>query len=210
MKASIKNYSNVFVLISSILFLILGAVMYTNPKAVVIFTTYIFGGLLILIGVFNCVKNYLEVKKDNSTSSSEMVVGIVLTILGIVCIFLAGVVEALVRLVIGGWILFSGINRLINALYFDKKESKFWVSLVLSLLLIGGGVYTILESNLAFQAIGIVLMIYAVLEIIGYVFNRREGTVIKTEVYRNEKVIDAELIETKEKNNKRKKDSKKD
>ena len=201
MKVSVKNYSNVFVLISSILFLILGAIMYTNPKAVVIFTTYIFGGLLILVGVFNCVKNYLEVKKDNSTSSTEMVVGIVLTILGIVCIFLAGVVEALVRLVIGGWILFSGINRLINALYLDKKGSKFWVSLIISFLLIGGGVYTILESNLAFQAIGIVLMIYAVLEIIGYVFNRRDGIIIKSEVNHNKKIIDAELIETKKKNN---------
>jgi len=203
MKFKVKDYSNIFVLVSSILFLILGAIMYTKPDAVVIITTYVFGGLLVLVGLFKCVKNYLDVKKDNTVSSTEMVVGIILSVLGVICIFLAGVVEALVRLVIGGWMIFSGINGLINALYLDKKTSKFWVSLILSLVIIGGGLYTILEANLAFQAIGIVLMIYSVLEIIGYIFNRRNVTVIKTEVEKDTKVIDAELIETKEDKNKK-------
>ncbi len=207
MKFKVKDYSNIFVLVSSILFLILGAIMYTKPDAVVIITTYVFGGLLILVGLFKCVKNYLDVKKDNTVSSNEMVVGIILSVLGVICIFLAGVVEALVRLVIGGWMIFSGINGLINALYLDKKTSKFFVSLILSLIIIGGGLYTILEANLAFQAIGIVLMIYSVLEIIGYIFNRRSGTVIKTKVENNSKVIEAELIETKD--IKKKKNSKK-
>lgn len=187
MKVSLKNYSSIFVLVSAILFLILGAVMYTKPDAVVIITTYVLGSLLIVIGLFKCVKNYLDVKKDNSISSTEMIVGIVLAIFGVICIFLAGVVEALVRLIIGGWMIFSGINSLINTLYLEKKTSKFWISLILSLVIIGGGLYTILEANLAFQAIGIVLMIYAVLEIIGFIFNKNTLTVIKTEVERNDK-----------------------
>ncbi len=208
MKISIKNYSNVLVLISSIFFLILGAIMYTKPDAVVIFTTYIIGGMFILIGIFKCVKNYLDVKKDNNTSSTEMVVGIVLTVIGIICIFLAGVIEALVRLVIGGWIIFRGINRLINSFYYDKKTSKFYVSFVLSLILIGGGLYTILEANLAFKAMGIVLMIYAILEIISYIFNGREVTVVSVNKNNDStKIMDAELIETKE--TKKKKGSKK-
>lgn len=208
MKISIKNYSNVLVLISSILFLILGAIMYTKPDAVVIFTTYIIGGMFILIGIFKCVKNYLDVKKDNNTSSTEMVVGIVLTVIGIICIFLAGVIEALVRLVIGGWIIFRGINRLINSFYYDKKTSKFYVSFVLSLILIGGGLYTILEANLAFKAMGFVLMIYAILEIISYIFNGREVTVVSVNKNNDStKIMDAELIETKE--TKKKKGSKK-
>lgn len=203
MKINFKDYSNVFVLISSIVFLILGAVMYTKPDAIVIFTTYVIGGLFILIGLFKCVKNYLDVRKDNSISSTDMIVGIVMATIGVICIFLAGVVEAFVRLVIGGWILFAGINRLINALYLDKKTSKFWVSLVLALVLIGGGIYTILEANLAFQALGIVLIVYAVLEIIGYIFNRQSVTITRTEITTNSNVIDAEVIETKEKTKKK-------
>lgn len=128
-----------------------------------------------------------------------MILGIVLIVIGLVFIFLASVIEALVRLVIGGWILFSGINRLINALSLPKKNSRFAVLLILSLLLIGGGLYTILEANLAFQAIGVVLMIYAFLEIFGYIFNKKDINVVNIEVKEknDEKVIDAVLIEKK-------------
>ena len=197
MKIEVKSYSSIMSLIVSIIFFILGAVMFTNPSAVVLFVSYVVGGLIIVLGLFKCVKNYLDVKKDNTTSSKGMVSGIVLIVIGLVFIFLASVIEALVRLVIGGWILFSGINRLINTLYLEKKDSKFWILLSLAIILIIGGLYTILETNLAFKAIGIVLMIYAALEIFGYVFNKREINVSSKKV-KKEKVEEAILIENKE------------
>lgn len=197
MKIEVKSYSSIMSLIVSIIFFILGAVMFTNPSAVVLFVSYVVGGLIIILGLFKCVKNYLDVKKDNTTSSKGMVSGIVLIVIGLVFIFLASVIEALVRLVIGGWILFSGINRLINTLYLEKKDSKFWILLSLAIILIIGGLYTILETNLAFKAIGIVLMIYAALEIFGYVFNKREINVSSKKV-KKEKFEEAILIENKE------------
>jgi len=202
MKFSVKNYSNITSLISSIVFFILGAVMFTNPDAIVLFVSYVIGGLIIILGVFKCFKNYLDVKKDNSVSSRGMIFGIVLVVVGLVFIFLAGVIEALVRLVIGGWILFSGITRLINALSIPKKSSNFIVLLILSILLIAGGLYTILETNLAFKAIGIVLMIYASLEIFGYIFNKKEVVIFET-YEKEEKVEEAVLIESKKKSNKK-------
>ena len=199
MKINVKNYSNVISLISSIIFFILGAIMFTKPAAIILFISYVIGGLLIIIGIFKCIKNYLDVKRDNSVSSKEMISGIALIVIGLIFIFLANVIEALVRVVIGGWILFSGINRLINTLHLNKKSNKFIVFLILSLLLIGTGLYTILEANLAFQTIGIVLMIYSFIEIFGYIFNRKdiEST---TEIIidsKENKVIDAILIEDK-------------
>lgn len=207
MKINVKNYSSILSLISSILFLILGAIMFTKPEAIILFISYVLGGLMIIIGLFKCLKNYLDIKKDNTTSSKEMIMGIVLIVIGVVFIFLANVIEALVRLVIGGWILFSGINRLINALHLNKKTSRFIVFLSLSILLIITGLYTILEANLAFQTIGIVLMIYSFLEIFGYIFNRKDPNPVSevTIEQKEAKVIDAILIEDKEgKKNKRK------
>ena len=208
MKFILKGYSSVMSLISSIVFLILGAIMFTNPEAIVLFVSYVIGGLIIILGVFNCLKNYLDVKKDNSISSKGMVLGIVLVVIGLVFIFLAGVIEALVRLFIGGFILFSGINRLINALSLPKKDSKFFVLLVLSIILIGGGLYTILETNLAFKAIGIVLMIYATLEIFGYIFNKKEISIVSYETKKEEKVEEAVLIENKDTKKKKKRNKK--
>ena len=191
MKINVKSYSDIISLISSIIFFILGAIIFTKPE--------IIGGLMIIIGLFKCIKNYLDIKRDNTISSKEMISGIILIIIGLAFILLAGVIEALVRLVIGGWVLFSGINRLINALHLNKKTRRFIIFLILSLLLILTGLYTILEANLAFKTIGLILMVYSFIEIFGYIFNRKdiEST---TEIIidsKENKVIDAILIEDK-------------
>lgn len=199
MKTSIKNYSSIMSLIYSILFLIIGAVIFTKPEIIILFISYVIGGLIIVIGLFKCIKNYLDIKKDNTISSREMISGIVLIIIGLVFILLAGVIEALVRLIIGGWILFSGINRLINTIQLSKKNNNFIVTLILSILLIGVGLYTILEANLAFKTIGLLLMIYSVIEIIGYIISKRNIYVQEDFILEanNQKVIDAVLIEDK-------------
>lgn len=205
MKIHVKSYSDIISLIISIILLILGAIMFTRPDAIILFISYVIGGILILIGLFKCIKNYLDVKKDNSISSKEMVAGIFLIVIGLVFIFLANVIEALVRVVIGGWILFTGINRLIHALKLNKKTTRFIIFLILAIIIIGVGLYTILEANLAFKTIGLVLMIYSVIEIIGYVINRQDLTFSteKTINVKEENVIDTILIE--EKVNKKKK-----
>jgi len=205
MKIHVKNYSDIVSLIISIILLILGAIMFTRPDEIILFISYVIGGILILVGLFKCIKNYLDVKKDNSISSKEMVAGIFLIVIGLVFIFLANVIEALVRVVIGGWILFTGINRLINALKLNKKTTRFIIFLILAIITIAVGLYTILEANLAFKTIGLVLMIYSVIEIIGYVINRQDLTFSteKTINVKEENVIDTILIE--EKVNKKKK-----
>ena len=191
MEIEFKSYTKLSSLISAIIFFILGAIMFTSPDVMVIVISRILGGTICIIGIFNCIKNYLEVKRDNSTPSTGMVTGILGIIIGLVFIFLAGVIEALIRFVIGGFILFIGINKFINVLYLKKNTSKFFVLFIISLILLIGGLYTILEVNLAFQAIGIILMIYALLEIFSYIFCKRESNVIKN---KNEKVIDAVII----------------
>ena len=179
----------------------------TNGMSTFAALVAVIGGILIIIGAFKCIKNYLDIKKDNTISSKEMVTGIIFIVIGIIFILLAGVIEALVRLIIGGWILFSGINRLINTLSIPNKKHNFIPYLILSILLIGVGLYTILESNLAFKTIGLVLMVYSTIEIIGYIFNKKNNY-IKEEIIieaKDDKVIDTILIEEKTKKKKKKK-----
>ena len=117
-------------------------------------------------------------------------------------IFAPNFVEAMVRFVIGGWILLSGIIRFSNTMQIKEKGNpKFFSLLIISLLLIMAGLYTILESNLAFQTIGIVLMIYAGLEIFGWLTSKNvvKETMTKEEKKKkrnkNKDVIDAVVIE---------------
>lgn len=203
MKIEIKSYANNSSLVSAVLFFILGAIMFTNPDTMIIAVSRIFGGILILFGLYSCIKNYILVKEDGNTSSLPMIMGLASIAFGSVFFFAAGFVEALFRFIIGGWILISGIMRFANAMEMNKKDtSKFVSLLVISLLLVIAGLYTILEANLAFQTIGIVLMIYAVLEIFGWLTNRK---VAKETINKKEKqtkrdrkeVVEAVVIEDK-------------
>ena len=177
--------------------------MFTSPDVMIVVISRVIGSIIAIIGVFNCIKNYIEVKKDNTTSSIGMISGIIGIVIGLVFISLASVIEALIRFLIGGWILFIGVNRLINVLYLKKQKTKFIVLLIVAILLIGAGLYTILEANLAFQAIGLVLMIYAILEIFSYIFCKKEVREIKPK--ENDNIIDAVVVKDVSKN---KKDSK--
>ena len=203
MRIEVKSYNNNSSLVSAILFFILGAIMFTNPGAMVVVISRILGGILILFGLYSCIKNYILVRQNSGVSAIPMVAGITCMAIGSIFFFAPNFVEAMVRFVIGGWILLSGIMRFSNAMQIEKKgNTKFVSLLIISLLLILAGLYTILESNLAFQTIGIVLMIYAALEIFGWLTNRR---VTKESVSKEEKkkkrdkkeVVEAVVIEDK-------------
>ena len=213
MRVEVKSYNNNSSLVSAILFFILGAIMFTNPDTMVIVISRILGGILILFGLYSCIKNYILVRQNTQLSAIPMVAGISCMAIGSVFFFAAGFVEAMVRFVIGGWILLSGIMRFANAMQIDKKNNpKFFSLLIISLLLILAGLYTILEANLAFQTIGIVLMIYAGLEIFGWLTNKSvvKETMTKEEKKKkrskNKDVVDAVIIkdDTDEKKNSKK------
>ena len=61
MKKVIKNNASIMSLILAIIFLIIGAVMFTRPEFIVLVFSYVMGGIIILFGVYNCIKNYIEV-----------------------------------------------------------------------------------------------------------------------------------------------------
>ena len=213
MRVEVKSYNNNSSLVSAILFFILGAIMFTNPDTMVIVISRILGGILILFGLYSCIKNYILVRQNTQVSAIPMVAGIFCMAIGSVFFFAAGFVEAMVRFVIGGWILLSGIMRFANAMQIDKKNNpKFFSLLIISLLLILAGLYTILEANLAFQTIGILLMIYAGLEIFGWLTNKSvvKETMTKEEKKKkrskNKDVVDAVIIkdDTDEKKNSKK------
>lgn len=213
MRVEVKSYNNNSSLVSAILFFILGAIMFTNPDTMVVVISRILGGILILFGLYSCIKNYILVRQNTQVSAIPMVAGISCMAIGSVFFFAAGFVEAMVRFVIGGWILLSGIVRFASAMQIDKKNNpKFFSLLIISLLLILAGLYTILEANLAFQTIGIVLMLYAGLEIFGWLTNKSvvKETMTKEEKKKkrskNKDVVDAIIIkdDTDEKKNSKK------
>ena len=86
---------------------------------------------------------FFQARKGN-TGKGNLIFGIITALLAITFIFFNDIIEQFIRFLIGAWILFTGILRLINVLAMNKKSSKFLQLLIVSLLLIAVGVYTIL------------------------------------------------------------------
>ena len=201
--------SNSKSLIKSILFLIFGSLIFAYPDKVISVVASGFGGILIAYGLFMIVRNYYETKQNSATPATLLTFGIVLVIVGILFIILSDSISLVIQYVLGAWILFNGIEKLIMSLYLPKHSSQFISQLVIALLLLAAGLYTVLVSNITIQVVGLIMMIYAILEIVGFITNKNVPTTTKeveVEVKKEKKnkkkaieVKEAKVIEEKEK-----------
>lgn len=152
-------------IITSIIFLILGILLYIKDKEIVTLITYLIG---ITFAIFGSIKLYNYYKLKETVSNIDLTLGILSIIIGIIIMFCSNIIEQAIRIAIGGFIIANGINKLIIAIN-SKDNNKNWIALlIISILIIIGGLYTILKSNLILQAIGIVLIIYSSIDIISY------------------------------------------
>ncbi len=192
-------------LITSIISLIVGVILFTRPDLVTIAISYILGSLLVVYGIGKIIFYSYEKGKDTNTPTKLLVSGILIVIFGFICIFGSNIIEHIIRFLIGGFILLSGINRLIKVINVtDKKDSRFIASLIISILLIIIGLYVIFVSNLFFSYLGVILIIYSIIEIINYIILagvKNEAVYEKTNNNKDMKTI--ELKETKKKNKKK-------
>ena len=162
-----KKDTNLF---TSILFLVVGILLFSNPGGVVKFITYIVGILFIIMGIGKIVSYYQMIRKMNVNNTSDFILGIVAVILGIIIIFCSSAIEVVIRLVMGGWILYSGVVKLIYSLNLrDLKVDSWLYVLIVSIIMIICGLYVIVKSNLVFSTIGLILIIYSIIEIIQYI-----------------------------------------
>ncbi len=211
-----NKYSSLGTLITSLVLFIIGAILFTNPEDIVILVSQIFGGILAVIGLFNFVFYYRKKSKGLVTNNQEFVSSIVLIIIGMLFIFLAGAFETALRFIMGTWILLSGINKLIAALTLGPRVRNYTSMLIVSIILVIGGMYIILWKNLILSVLGIVIMIYSGIEIYGYIIykimeNSKDSVnetdvIIPEKVYKEKEFVkDAKEVEVKEKNKGRKK-----
>ncbi len=172
-KITIINYANENSLLTSILFLLFGIILFTNPGGILKFISYIAGGILILIGIFNLLDYQKTLKKLNIEQKTKLIIGVVLIVLGVFTILFSSLIETTIRLILGGWIIYSGVIRLIEALNNMENKTSFIARLVVSILLIICGLYVAL-TDLVYSMIGLFIIIYAILDIIGYIFYKKE------------------------------------
>lgn len=157
-------------ILTSLLFLMLGIILFQNPGGVVKFITYIFGGIFLFIGMIYFIQYWK--REDKTTLSSELYSGIISVIIGIIVMFCAGAIEFALRLITGVWILYRAFMSLHYALWLrDLKDPSWKIHALISFILLVIALYVILKSNLILSSIGLVLILYSVVEFINVIYD---------------------------------------
>lgn len=155
-------------LIYALLFLIFGIILLNKTDDLVSITSKIIGAVLILVGVVKSIIYIYMKGKLGEYSLLKLLVGILLMCFGLLFILFSSTLSFVIRTVIGAWILFAGINRIIFAIsMFSIDRKGFFVYLSTAILMLVLGV--ILISGIFDQIVGFLIIMYSVIELIDYI-----------------------------------------
>ncbi len=188
-KIQIKTYEMGESVFAAIIFLILGIILITNPNGVVKITLYIIGTLVTLMGIFKLLLYY----KSNDNQKKEIISGGAFILFGMALILCVAVffdkVETVLRLIAAVYLLYVGVYRMIYAFKTKGNKLPYFIN---SLLIILIAVLLAVIPGMPLWGAGWFIAAYAVVEIIGFIFGRKNNNEIKVE----EAVIIKEQIET--------------
>lgn len=182
-------------LFNGILFFVIGTIVFVNPDVLVKIISYGLGGILIMVGAYKTVNYYIQDKRLGIVNRNELAFGITSVILGLLFIFLAGAIELILRFMVGGWLILAGIRRITTTFFTTDRSSKFYALIIVGFILIAGGLYIVLVSNIALSIIGLIMMLYGLIDVISffvYSYNSTDDD-IEEKVIGN-KIIDIEEI----------------
>ena len=157
-------------LLTPIIFLVIGVLLFNDPNSIVKFISYIFGGLLIIVGVYRCVNYYIQDKRMGIVNNNELAFGITAFILGLLFIILAKTIESLIRIFFGVYLILIGIGKVYKTFFTTDRSSKFYALIIVGVIFLIGGVFTIIsnETILPLEFVGLFMIIYGVVDFISY------------------------------------------
>jgi len=149
-------------MIISVIFILFGIFLVTNPGAVTTMLSVILGGIFVALGVFKIIEYVSKGKED----SYLLGIGAVAILAGVVIIFATGIILSIFRIIIGVWIIYTGIMNLQTAAVWKDYKSRLWLATVIgSILIIIAGIYILANSGAILETIGWIIIIYGIIDI---------------------------------------------
>ncbi len=190
-----KEPVNLYSLLIALLSLVLGIFLCLNGgENVKNLIGYFVSGILLITGFIKLIVTITRSKKYGGAPFGEYVYGIVFLIFGLLIALNPGIVVLTISVCIGTLLLFLGIQRLIMGITvnkIDKNGSLFYILESVLIILLG----IIIITGKAFSFLGILLIVYSLMEIVSYVYyttqNKEYSKVLNKEVTKEMKDSEA-------------------
>ena len=165
----LKKVFNISI-ISSLLLFLFGLVLAVNAEGFIKSITVAIGVVLLLIGVFPVI-DYFRYRKEGLGESVGLISGIFSIVCGLMLLINEDLLMILIPVFIGVWMIINGINKIQVSFEIKDLGEKSWIiTFIYSILIIVLGGYFIVNpisgATTVTSFIGIILCIYAVLDII--------------------------------------------
>ncbi len=153
-------------IITSIIFAILGFIMIKNPEGTINVISKVIGLIILLIGIEKII-NYLLFNGNGDLFNYDLIYGIIAIIIGVLIMVYSSVFANIVGIVIGIWIAYEAAIKMLLSLKLKNAGVSSWlVMLALSAITLLAGVFIVFNQSSIIVATGIVMIIYAVIDII--------------------------------------------
>ena len=173
-------------MISSVLLFLFGLILAVNAEGFIKSITVAIGVILLLIGVFPVI-DYFRYRKDGLGASVGLISGIFSIVCGLMLLINEDLLMILIPVFIGVWMIINGINKIQVSFEIKDLGEKSWViTFIYSILIMVLGGYFIVNpisgATTVTSFIGIILCIYAVLDIIDCVIIKDKVKSFKKEL----------------------------
>lgn len=203
-------------IIISIILFVIGLLLLLKSDTVIKTVSIALGILIIIAGIVMLIK-YFKSEVKTISSSFNFGYGVISIIAGAVLILNPTVVASLLPFVIGIFVVTSSIMRLQNAIELKATGTDKWVTpMILAIINLMCGILCIfgpfIVANIIIKFIGVILMVYALIDIIDAIAIGQATTSVTTITIKpdkeNDDIPDAEVEDVKPSKKKTKKSKK--
>lgn len=153
-------------ILTSIAIGILGLIILFNPNETIALLSLILGIIIMIIGIGKII-SYIILRKESNFSNYDLIYGIIAIVISIIMLANANAFATIVRVIIGIWIAYTGIMKLIYALNLKSLSSSSWIAvMIMAIITIIAGVYIAIDSSILIMVFGVILIAYTVIDII--------------------------------------------
>lgn len=182
---------------SSIFLVILGVLLIFESEATIISISYILGAIVIVLGVMEILKYIKEMNSENK-NILDLAYGIICIVFGIVVILHPHAIASIIPFVVGIIIILNSATKLQYSMDLKKNQNELWKStMIIAILTTICGILIIFNpfsgAVLITRIIGIIIVIYSVLDIISSLTIK--NSIQKIHAAIEENINDATVIE---------------
>ena len=168
----VKRELNVSI-ISSIIYIIIGAIIIANPAITLTIVSTSLAVLSIIYGIIITIINIANIR-----DGGHLIFGVMLIVMGIALFIYPGSLNVLISLGIGIWFITSSVSRIKFAVLVKDADGINWLIILISAiftLIIGiSFIFAPLTSAVALTAAsGILMIAYSILDICEVIFIKR-------------------------------------